>query len=479
MQTQTTETPTPDHELVAMAAHRLTARIKAEHANGGGGSALDADRKRAERLGEAAAALKRPEESPAVPPLDMSKAPLRVAVSGGESRQQENRTETFAALEAIRHAAGDRPIQILHATDAAWKTPTAMWADAYRFGRTQYSAAWKQDGEQNRLAGMERNDAVVKAGPDMVVALPDANRSGGQALVRVADEKSILSAGDGYSWPQAEDLAATVDEAGHEAERRDKHLDKTEIEHRNREAAGRARQIGPVREHQDRQWPEARAIGPAPADADPGAGQREVRVLVTGARRHRSEHVVEQALDEIRQRAGGAGIVLVHGAEPGAETTALDWAEGNGVEMDIYPAEWKREVEGSRYPVNNPAAGTERNERMFDQGRPDMVLAFPEGDDRATRSVVRMAEKKGVPVEEVRFMSRHSRDGAKVDLAAMSRTPNDRAPGMGMPPGDDAPAPEPAGGERAAQPAAATPTRRVSRSVKPIPVGPPRELISY
>ena len=126
MQPQTTDTPISDHELLAMAARRLAARIEAEHENGVGGSALDTDSKRAERLGKAAAALQKPEETPAVPAQDMSKAPLRVAVSGGESRQQENRTQTFAALEAIRHAAGDRPIQVLHATDAAWKTPTAM-----------------------------------------------------------------------------------------------------------------------------------------------------------------------------------------------------------------------------------------------------------------------------------------------------------------------------------------------------------------
>ena len=169
----------------------------------------------------------------------------------------------------------------------------------------------------------------------------------------------------------------------------------------------------------------------------------------------------------------------MHGAEPGAETTALDWAERNGVKMDIYAAEWKMEVEGSRYPVNNPAAGAERNERLFDEGRPDMVLAFPEGEDRATRSVVRLAEKKGVPVEEVRFMSRHSRDGQKVDLAAMSRTPADRAPGMGMPPAADAPAQERAAGERAALPDAATPARRAAPPVRPAATAPPRELISY
>ena len=478
MQAQTTETPTSDQELLATAARRLGARIEAEHETGVGGSALDADRKRAERLFEAAAALRKPEDTPAVPAQDMSKAPLRVAVSGGESRQQENRAQTFAALEAVRHAAGDRPIQVLHATDAAWKTPTAMWADAYRYGRTQYSAAWKQDGEHNRLAGMDRSKAVVKAGPDMVVALPDANRTGGQALVRLADEKGILTAGDGYSWPAADDLADTAEQAGHEADRRDRHLDGAEIERRNRDAAGVARQIGPVREQQQDNWPEARQTGPAPADADPEREQREVRVLVAGARRHRSEHVVEQALEEIRQRAGGADIVLVHGGEPGAETTALDWAERNGVRMDIHHAEWKMEVEGP-YPVNNPAAGAERNERMFDQGRPDMVLAFPEGDDRATRSVVRMAEKKGVPIEEVRFMSRHSPDGTRVDLAAMSRTPNDRAPGMGTPPADDAPAQQRAESGRAAQPDAATPSRRPSHSVKPAPAAPPRQLISY
>ena len=157
MQAQSTETPTSDQELLATAAAGSAARIEASTRPAP--AAAPWTRPEPPRLFKAAAALQKPEDTPAVPAQDMSKAPLRVAVSGGESRQQENRAQTFAALEAVRHAAGDRPIQVLHATDAAWKTPTAMWADAYRYGRTQYSAAWKQDGEHNRLAGMDRSKA--------------------------------------------------------------------------------------------------------------------------------------------------------------------------------------------------------------------------------------------------------------------------------------------------------------------------------
>lgn len=49
-----------------------------------------------------------------------------------------------------------------------------------------------------------------------------------------------------------------------------------------------------------------------------------------------------------------------------------------------------------RSATNGKAAGPIRNQRMLDEGKPDLVVAFPGG--RGTADMVRRAKAAGVPV---------------------------------------------------------------------------------
>ena len=55
-----------------------------------------------------------------------------------------------------------------------------------------------------------------------------------------------------------------------------------------------------------------------------------------------------------------------------------------------YPAPWKR---------FGPSAGGIRNQQMLDEGKPDLVVAFPGG--KGTADMVRRAENAGVKVIKV------------------------------------------------------------------------------
>lgn len=81
---------------------------------------------------------------------------------------------------------------------------------------------------------------------------------------------------------------------------------------------------------------------------------------------------------------------IIHGGARGADTMANDWAAGRGVEVDPYWAHWKRD--GKR-------AGPIRNQKMLDEGKPDLVIAFPGG--RGTADMVRRAKKAGVLVIQI------------------------------------------------------------------------------
>lgn len=86
------------------------------------------------------------------------------------------------------------------------------------------------------------------------------------------------------------------------------------------------------------------------------------------------------------------GLVIIAGAATGADTAAIDWAVVNWVSFVEYPANWQEY--GKR-------AGYIRNKQMLEEGKPDLVIAFPGG--KGTANMVKLARDAGVPVEIVEY----------------------------------------------------------------------------
>jgi hypothetical protein len=112
------------------------------------------------------------------------------------------------------------------------------------------------------------------------------------------------------------------------------------------------------------------------------------RVLVCGGRDYNDRDRVFSILDVAH--AANPIIELIHGAASGADKLADEWADGK-VAIHAFPAPW--ETLGHR-------AGPIRNQKMLDEGKPDMVIAFPGG--AGTADMVKRAEKAGVPVVRIR-----------------------------------------------------------------------------
>lgn len=121
-------------------------------------------------------------------------------------------------------------------------------------------------------------------------------------------------------------------------------------------------------------------------------GNGPVKILVTGGREYSNRPFVFAVLDHIHRTRGIS--LIIHGAARGADTIAGEWATSRGVEQmpfPVTPAEWRR---------LGPVAGPMRNHRMLLTGKPDGVIAFPDGsgtDDQVRRSIL---EK--VPVWDLR-----------------------------------------------------------------------------
>ena len=79
------------------------------------------------------------------------------------------------------------------------------------------------------------------------------------------------------------------------------------------------------------------------------------------------------------------GMVVIQGGAAGADSLARSWAAHSGVVCLTFKANWKAHGKG---------AGPQRNQRMLDEGRPELVVAFRGG--RGTIDMVRRASKANV-----------------------------------------------------------------------------------
>lgn len=113
-----------------------------------------------------------------------------------------------------------------------------------------------------------------------------------------------------------------------------------------------------------------------------------MRVLVCGGRDFGSFDRVCQVLDDLHKetRIG----VVIHGAARGADLLAAAWASQRKVAHMPFAADWHK---------HGRAAGPIRNKWMLEEGKPDLVIAFPGGN--GTAHMVRIAREAGVEVREI------------------------------------------------------------------------------
>jgi len=114
---------------------------------------------------------------------------------------------------------------------------------------------------------------------------------------------------------------------------------------------------------------------------------------VCGGRDFQDRQSVERALHALWTHCVDTEFMVVAGDARGADEFALDWA-GQRAEQDVKHAEFV--ANWSQHPR---AAGPIRNQRMIDEGKPDLVLAFPGG--RGTEDMCRRARKAGIEVRRM------------------------------------------------------------------------------
>lgn len=131
-------------------------------------------------------------------------------------------------------------------------------------------------------------------------------------------------------------------------------------------------------------------IGPdQPVREDALARKVGLRVLVCGGRNYNNRDHIHNVLCDLDAMVGPISCII-HGCASGADSEAFIWSQMVGALHAPFRADWR---------AHGKAAGPIRNQRMIDEGKPDLVVAFPGG--RGTDDMVRRARSAGV---EVRVM---------------------------------------------------------------------------
>jgi hypothetical protein len=111
-----------------------------------------------------------------------------------------------------------------------------------------------------------------------------------------------------------------------------------------------------------------------------------MRILVCGGRDFHNPSLVHYSLVPYEDD----DLVIIQGEASGADTLAKKWAIAFGYKYESYPANWGKY--GKR-------AGYIRNVQMLNEGKPDLVIAFPGG--KGTAMMINLAEAAGVPVVKI------------------------------------------------------------------------------
>lgn len=111
------------------------------------------------------------------------------------------------------------------------------------------------------------------------------------------------------------------------------------------------------------------------------------RILVCGGRDYLNYEAVVGVLDRLWGPDYLDTPTILSGGAKGADALAKAYAFSSELPYEEYPADWKQ---------HGKAAGFIRNQKMLDEGKPDLVVAFPGGS--GTADMVRRARKAGVEV---------------------------------------------------------------------------------
>jgi dissimilatory sulfite reductase (desulfoviridin) alpha/beta subunit len=117
------------------------------------------------------------------------------------------------------------------------------------------------------------------------------------------------------------------------------------------------------------------------------------KVVIAGSRGFSNYKLLKETCDKyLREKKKTHNVIVVSGHARGADTLGEKYASDEDLDLEIYPADWKK---------YGKSAGFMRNEQMADIA--DAVIAFWNGESHGTKHMIDIAEEKGLNVKVVNY----------------------------------------------------------------------------
>ena len=117
------------------------------------------------------------------------------------------------------------------------------------------------------------------------------------------------------------------------------------------------------------------------------------KVVIAGSRGFSNYKLLKETCDKyLREKKKTHNIVIISGHARGADSFGEKYASDEDLDLEIYPADWKK---------YGKSAGFMRNEQMADIA--DAVIAFWNGESHGTKHMIDIAEEKGLNVRVVNY----------------------------------------------------------------------------
>ena len=106
-----------------------------------------------------------------------------------------------------------------------------------------------------------------------------------------------------------------------------------------------------------------------------------MKILVAGGRDFKDYYRLEADLDALKP------TTIISGMAKGADEQGYRYAFNNDLECLKFHADWD---------THGKSAGYIRNQRMLDEGKPDLVLIYWDGMSKGTAHMLNIAKKAGI-----------------------------------------------------------------------------------
>ena len=117
------------------------------------------------------------------------------------------------------------------------------------------------------------------------------------------------------------------------------------------------------------------------------------KVIIAGSRGFSNYKLLKETCDKyLREKKKTHNVVVISGHARGADSLGEKYASDEDLDLEIYPADWKK---------YGKSAGFMRNEQMADIA--DAVIAFWNGESHGTKHMIDIAEEKGLNVRVVNY----------------------------------------------------------------------------